>query len=204
MKESQSCDLSLDERGTHFASLLAKTCITKRPELSHAATLIELESGLVTIVDKLLALRARNGGIYIIGNGGSAAVAAHIANDFVNMAKLRAITLHEPAVLTCMANDYGYENAYARLIATMAKAGDMVIGISSSGASVNIRSAIETARQAGAETVTLSGFAADNPLRSLGEMNFWIDANDYGLVEIGHLFILHNLADRIRINAHTV
>jgi D-sedoheptulose 7-phosphate isomerase len=141
---------------------------------------------------------AAQGSVYIIGNGGSAAVAAHIANDFVNAGKLRAITLHDAPVLTCMANDYGYDNAYARLLRTMARKGDILIAISSGGNSPNILNAVSAADEVGVRTVTLSGFKADNKLRRLGEINVWIPVEDYGLAEIGHLMILHNLADRLR------
>jgi D-sedoheptulose 7-phosphate isomerase len=65
--------------------------------------------------------------------GGSAAVASHSVTDFVNVAGLRAMTLHESSLITCMANDYGYENAFARILSTLARPKDMLIGISSSG-----------------------------------------------------------------------
>lgn len=136
------------------------------------------------------------GSVYVIGNGGSAGVASHAVIDLVNVAKLRAFTLHEPALLTCMANDYGYEQAFARLLAQMAKPGDVLIAISSSGNSANIRNAATQMTDSGGAVITLSGFAADNPLRSLGDINIWLDSRDYGLVEIGHQFILHNMSDR--------
>jgi D-sedoheptulose 7-phosphate isomerase len=137
---------------------------------------------------------ARN--LYLVGNGGSAGVASHSATDFFNVAKLKAVTLHESALLTCMANDFGYENAFARMLSQMVQPGDVVIAISSSGNSPNIRNAATQARENGGTVVTLSGFASDNLLRSMGEINIWLDSNQYGLVEIGHQFILHNVSDR--------
>jgi D-sedoheptulose 7-phosphate isomerase len=73
---------------------------------------------------------------------------------------------------------------------------DMLIAISSSGNSANIRNAVSAAREIGAFSLTLSGFKGDNPLRTMGDTNVWLDSQDYGFVEIGHQFILHNLADR--------
>jgi len=134
--------------------------------------------------------------LYIVGNGGSASVAAHAVTDFFNVAKIRAITLHESSLLTCMANDFGYENAVARMLTQLLNSGDMLIVISSSGNSMNMRNAAVVASEKGAYVVTLTGFSADNPLRYLGHMNIWLDSDDYGFVEVGHQFILHNLADR--------
>lgn len=61
---------------------------------------------------------------------------------------------------------------------------------------MNMRNAVVAAQIAGAYVLTLSGFASDNPLRAMGDRNFWLNSDDYGFVEIGHQFILHNLADR--------
>ena len=98
-----------------------------------------------------------------------------------------------------MANDYGYENAFARILYTLAQPGDALIAISSSGKSPNICNAAAKVRELGGSIVTLSGFAPDNPLRALGNLNIWLDARDYGMVEIGHQFVLHNIADHLRL-----
>lgn len=147
----------------------------------------------------LAQVRKNQNSVYVIGNGGSAGVASHAVIDFVNVAKLRAFTLHESALLTCMANDYGYENAFARILAQMANPGDMLIAISSSGNSKNIRNAAVQMAGNGGAVITLSGFAGNNPLRALGDINIWLDSCDYGFVEIGHQFILHNMSDRFGV-----
>lgn len=157
---------------------------------------IDAESGVLSICQKLLEARSSNKNIYIIGNGGSAGVAAHAVTDFFNVAKLKATTLHESSLLTCMANDFGYENAVARMLGQLLNPADIVIAISSSGNSMNMRNAATIAREKGAFVLTLSGFKADNPLRLLGDINIWLPSGDYGFVEIGHQFILHNIADR--------
>jgi D-sedoheptulose 7-phosphate isomerase len=81
---------------------------------------------------------------------------------------------------------------------------DALIAISSSGQSANIRNAAAEMRRLGGKVVTLSGFKGDNPLRALGDFNIWLDSTDYGMVEIGHQFVLHNLADRIRLGMQGV
>lgn len=157
---------------------------------------IEVEGGVLAICKKLLEARNANKNIYIVGNGGSAGVAAHAVTDLFNVAKLKATTLHESSLLTCMANDFGYENAVARMLGQLLNPADIVIVISSSGNSMNMRNAANISRQKGAFVLTLSGFKTDNPLRQLGDLNIWLPSNDYGFVEIGHQFILHNIADR--------
>ena len=131
-----------------------------------------------------------------MGNGGSAAVASHALVDFINVAKIHTQVLHESSLITCMANDYGYENAYSRVLSTFMKSGDILIAISSSGKSVNICNAAKEAKKVGAKVITFTGFNEDNSLRRLGDINFWLNSNDYGYVEVGHQFILHNISDR--------
>ncbi|MBI3315827.1 MAG: SIS domain-containing protein [Candidatus Omnitrophica bacterium] len=147
-------------------------------------------------LDLLDRARQAKSAVYIIGNGGSSAIASHVITDFTNVAGLRARTLHESSLITCMANDYGYENAFARLLGAHAVKDDVLIAISSSGRSKNILNAADAMKTAGGRVLTLSGFDRDNPLRKTGDLNVWVDSHDYGLVEIGHLFLLHNLADR--------
>ena len=183
--------LTLLSRVQMFSDVIA------RSELSDAAGhAIALETGIETLCEKLAAIRTERRNVYIVGNGGSAGVAAHAVTDFFNVAQLRASTLHESSLLTCMANDFGYENAFARMLGQMLDQDDMLIAISSSGNSMNIRNAVSAGKTKGAHVVTLSGFARDNPLRTMGDANFWLDSHDYGFVEIGHQFVLHNLADR--------
>lgn len=184
-------DMQLANRTQQFSALLGSCKITGKGGSS-----LGTESGITAALQMLAHMRGNNGSVYVIGNGGSAAVASHAVIDLINVAKLRAFTLHEPSVLTCIVNDYGYENAYSRLLAHMAQPGDVLIAISSSGRSMNIRNAATQVVNNGGSVITLSGFLQDNPLRSMGDVNIWLDASDYGLVEIGHQFILHNMSDR--------
>ena len=131
--------------------------------------------------------------IFLCGNGGSAAVAAHIANDLVKQGS-SAFSLTEPAILSCLANDEGWERVFADQIQVHARPSDTVVAISSSGKSLNIVQAAYAAREAGARLITLSGFDAMNPLRQLGEHNYYVPSFNYGIVECAHLAILHSLA----------
>jgi D-sedoheptulose 7-phosphate isomerase len=186
--------MTLGARSAEFQRLVAAAEVTDQ-----AGRRSDTEAAMVAMVGMLKELRSAGDRLYVVGNGGSAGVASHAVTDFLNVARLRAMTLHEPSLLTCMSNDFGYEVAFARILATLASPGDALIAISSSGQSANIRNAAAEMRKLGGKTVTLSGFKRDNPLRMLGDLNFWLDSTDYGMIEIGHQFVLHNIADRIRI-----
>lgn len=131
--------------------------------------------------------------ICIIGNGGSAAIASHIAVDFTKNARLRAQAFNDISLLTCFANDYGHEEMFVQAIKQFGADADCLIAISSSGKSLNILNAVHYARDNGYTVVTLSGFEPDNPLRALGDANLYVPAKDYGTVEIAHLAILHSM-----------
>jgi D-sedoheptulose 7-phosphate isomerase len=188
--------MALAARGAELQRTVAETEVTDAK-----GTRRDAEAAIVDLVDTLKQLRSRGSRLFLVGNGGSAGVASHAVTDFLNVGKLRASTLHDPALLTCMSNDYGYEAAFARIISTLASEGDILVEISISGQSANIRNAAAEMRKLRGAVVTLSGFKRDNPLRFLGDVNFWLDSSDYGMVEIGHQFILHNVADRLRLGA---
>lgn len=133
--------------------------------------------------------------IFFVGNGGSAAIASHMAIDYAKRGGKRAMSFNDPAALTCLANDLGYAEVFAFQIERHARAGDLLVAISSSGHSENIHAAVGAAVSHGCDILTLSGFDADNPLRKMGRVNFYVPSNDYGHVEISHLAILHSMVD---------
>ena len=124
--------------------------------------------------------------VIVVGNGGSAAMASHVAVDFTKAAGIRAINFNEADLITCFANDYGYENWVAKALEAYADKGDLVILISSSGKSQNILNAAEKANEMGLSVITVSGFLMDNPLRKLGDLNLWVESTEYNIVEMTH------------------
>ena len=126
------------------------------------------------------------GKIIIVGNGGSAAIASHVSIDFTKAAGMRSISFNESSLITCFSNDYGYENWVARALEFYADKNDMVFLISSSGTSKNITNGARQAKEMGLSTVTLSGLSSENELRTLGDVNLWIDSTQYNVVEIVH------------------
>ncbi len=147
------------------------------------------------VVNLIRSARQRGASVYLIGNGGSAAIVSHAKTDLLNVAGVKAVTLLEPAILTCLSNDYGYENGFSRQIEVLANPDDILIAVSSSGQSENILNAARVMLEKEAHVITLTGFDRDNPLRKTGQYNYWINSDNYTLVEIAHLFVLHHLAD---------
>ncbi len=135
--------------------------------------------------------------IFLIGNGGSASVAEHIAIDLTKNAGLKAMAISGSPMLTTFANDYGYENVFSKALERFAKKGDILIAISSSGSSKNILNACDVAKEKEMFVITLSGFDRRNPLNSKGDINLWVDTKAFGFLEIFHGFLLHYINDSI-------
>ncbi len=133
--------------------------------------------------------------VIFIGNGGSAAVASHQAIDYWRNGGFPAIAFNDGALLTCISNDFGYEQVFSKPIATFAQPGDVLFAISSSGKSANILAGARQAAQSGCHVITLSAFKSDNPLRQLGDLNFYVPTMAYGFAEITHLCICHCILD---------
>jgi len=148
-------------------------------------------------VRMLLSAKRRGGKIIIAGNGGSATIASHIAVDLTNSSKIRATNFNDSGVITCFANDYGYDKWLAKAIEAYADERDVAILISSSGISENIINAAIKAKELGLDVITFSGFDSDNPLRQMGSINFWVDSRVYNVVEMVHSTWLTAIVDRI-------
>jgi D-sedoheptulose 7-phosphate isomerase len=133
--------------------------------------------------------------IMFIGNGGSAGIASHLAVDFSKNGGLRSLAFNDPSALTCLGNDLGYENVFAKQIEFHARPGDLLIAISSSGRSPNILAAVAMARKRDCRVVTYSGFTEGNDLRRTGDVNFYVPALEYGFVEVAHLALCHAVLD---------
>ena len=188
-----SSDFKLMEEARQFQAIIEKAEFS-----DHEGNSLDFERGIQKNLGMLENLKDCGGNLFLVGNGGSAGVVSHILTDFINVNKLNARTLHESSLLSCMSNDYGYENSFSEPLSTLAREKDLLIAVSSSGCSPNIHNAVKSIKKAGGEAITLSGFGHDNPLRPMGELNIWLDSNSYGLVEIGHLFYLHYLSGRLQ------
>lgn len=135
--------------------------------------------------------------LWFIGNGGSSSIASHMAIDYTKNGHIKSQAFNDVAAITCMGNDLGYENIFSQQLSYHIRNGDVLVAISSSGKSINILNAIKIAKDNNCKVVTFSGFSPDNPLRCLGNINFYVPYSEYGIVEISHLTLLHCMLDMI-------
>lgn len=159
------------------------------------STLAGYEAGMDCLVTMLAAVRGRGGKLLFAGNGGSAAISIHMTADFLKNAGFRTVNLFDGAVLTCLGNDYDFSEIFSRQIASLTCKGDLLVCVSSSGNSENVVQAVCAARKKGCGVVTLSGFQKENRIRSMGDLNIYVPAEHYGIVESIHGVILQEAVD---------
>ena len=158
---------------------------------------IPLEEGFKRYIQNVKSIRHANSKLIFIGNGGSAGIASHLAIDYSKNGSLPALTFSDASAITCLSNDYGYEHVFAKQIEFHARKGDVLIAISSSGQSSNILSAVTAAKKISCPVITFSGFKAKNPLSQQGDLNFYVDSQEYGFVEVAHMALGHAMLDYI-------
>lgn len=137
--------------------------------------------------------------IFFIGNGGSNSICSHMMEDYGKIARYQTYTFSDAALITCYANDYGYENAMAEWLKLHMSSDDVLIAISSSGNSKNILNAVDVALSKNATVISLSGFKPDNTLRKKGHVNYYLPIENYGIVECYHQVILHAVLDELAL-----
>ena len=153
---------------------------------------------LEKVTNLLIDVHKRNKKALIFGNGGSAAISSHFSVDLTKNAGIRCVNCNESDLITCFANDYGYERWVEKAIDFYGDEGDLLIVISSSGSSKNMLNSINAARNGNFKAViTLSGFDKDNPLRQLGDINLWVDSKAYNFIENIHQVWLLAIVDLI-------
>ena len=141
--------------------------------------------------------------IYICGNGGSAGNAIHIANDLTygagiaNKAGIRIEALSSnPAVLTCLANDLGYENIYSEQLKVKANPDDLLIVLSGSGNSQNVVNALETGNDLKMKTFSILGFTGGKCLK-ISQNAIHCKINDMQISEDLQLIIMHMIMQKL-------
>ena len=174
------------------------TKIFSRIEVSdHKGKLFIVDESIEKIT-KLVIARGKGGNkVIFIGNGGSASIASHMATDFLKNGNVPAMAFNDTSLITCLSNDLGYEYVFQKPIEMLARKGDILFAISSSGRSKNILNATSEARKKECLVITLSGFSPGNPLRKMGDINFYVPSDSYGYVETVHLIICHCIADKL-------
>ncbi len=156
---------------------------------------LSLNEGLTLWAERVFETREREGLVFFCGNGASATMSEHMSSDWFMNAKVNTATVAETSLMTALSNDFSYEEVFAYKVDRVCTEGDVLVTVSSSGNSPNVVRALETARKKKAFCITVSGMKADNRSRALGDLNFYVPLDYYGMVESAHAAILHAALD---------
>ena len=154
--------------------------------------------------DLLSLVRKTKSTCFFIGNGASASMASHFSADMAKNGRLRTQSFTDLSLITAVGNDISFSQIFSQPLAWYCSDSDVLIAISSSGNSPNVVEGVEAARQKKCKVITLSAMQPDNKIRSMGDINFYVPANTYGLAETGHNAILHHLMDLVEAQANPV
>lgn len=185
-----SAHLALDSGHTLGAILEARSVLT---------ALIDCQAAIEKTVLRILDALKVGKHVFVIGNGGSAAEAEHIAAEFVG-AKVTALT--NPAVLTALSNDFGYKMNFEKQLETLGESGDVLLVLSTSGDSENVLAAAGRAWEKDMVVCGLTG-ATGGKLRQLCDTIIMVPSRKTERVQEAHLLIGHILAARWRHDTST-
>lgn len=155
-----------------------------------------LLNSIIHVTDVLVSALKNGNRIYFCGNGGSAADAQHLAAElsgrfYTDRKALPAEALHcNSSYITAVANDYGYDVVYARLLEGIGNAGDVLIGLSTSGNSANMVKAFETAKEKNIVTVAFTGISG-GLLKALSDYIIDVPSSDTPRIQESHILIGH-------------
>jgi D-sedoheptulose 7-phosphate isomerase len=183
--------------GRHVASVVADSLEVKRRYFDAHA------EDVVRAAEIVAAAFAAGGKLLVCGNGGSAADAQHIAGEFVNQflvkgrRALPALALTtDGGVLTCIANDTGFENVFARQVEAFGAEGDVLLAITTSGNSPNVEAAVAVARERGVKVVGLLGRDGGR-VRASCDLALVVESDDTQRIQETHNLVGHVLCDLV-------
>lgn len=183
----------MSERSDEVAALLGRSAAALTALADQAETLARIAEAIVKT------LRA-GGSLLLCGNGGSAAQCQHIATEFTGRFKLerrgyRAVSLTtDSSALTAISNDYGFDQVFARQVEALARPGDLLLGLSTSGDSANVVNAVETARQMGVQTVALVG-ERGGKLAEIADSALLAPGTTSAVIQECHITALHAICE---------
>jgi D-sedoheptulose 7-phosphate isomerase len=154
------------------------------------------------VAEAIIACYERGGRVYTLGNGGSAADSLHFAEELVARFRrerrpLPAQSLAaDPTVLTCIANDFDFDDLFARQVRAFVRAGDVVIGFTTSGRSPNVVGALAAAREQGAVTVVFGG-GQGSPAADHADHALVVPSDSTARVQEMHVLLLHVVLDQV-------
>jgi D-sedoheptulose 7-phosphate isomerase len=163
---------------------------------------VELEAAIEAYAAHLIGAFEAGGKVIAFGNGGSAADAQHLAAELigrygVTRRPLAAVALStDPSVVTCIANDFGYEQVFARQVEGLARPGDVVVGFTTSGSSPNVVAGLRAARKIGATTIALTG-RDGRDAAEVADLVVAVPSDRTARIQEVHLLITHLISERI-------
>lgn len=169
--------------------------------LSNASACIgEVDNTLLEQSFELIKGVSESGGtIFAFGNGGSASICSHLAIDLSNACGIKARSWPDISVMTCLSNDYGYDQALVKYLERHFSSEDGLILVSSSGNSANMVNAAEyVGEKFGTRVIQFSGFDRDNKLNSRNAINLWVNSRTYNVVELVHQAWVLALVEELR------
>jgi len=181
---------------------LIKASIAVKEQLIQQGQIAPLLESVVKVITETF---QKGGAVYFCGNGGSAADAQHLAAEFSgrfykDRKALPSEALHcNTSYLTAVANDYSYDVIYSRLIAGIAKEGDVLIGLSTSGNSGNILKAFETANEMGVITIGMTG-AGGGKMKALSKYLIEVPSNTTPRIQESHILLGHIICELVEKN----
>ncbi|MEO3791359.1 SIS domain-containing protein [Nonomuraea sp. B10E15] len=193
---------SRDTGGAEAAGLPPVLAGHVEGHLAAARRMAELVPAVEAVADLLIEAFTGGGTLYTMGNGGSAADAQHLTGELVGHYKrdrhpLPAVTLTTDAtVMTCIANDYAYEEVFARQVQALARRGDVVAAFTTSGNSPNVVEALATAQSRGAVTVLFGGGDGGAAARHADHLLLAPSSETPRIQEI-HTLMLHMISDKV-------
>lgn len=161
---------------------------------------VDLLHDIELVSERIINCFRSGGSVYFCGNGGSAADAQHLAAElsgrfYIDRKPLSSDALHcNTSFLTAVANDYSYDDIYARLIAGIGRKGDVLIGLSTSGNSKNIVKAFEVCREQGLETIGLTG-STGGTMKNLADICLCVPSIDTPRIQESHIMIGHIICE---------
>lgn len=185
----------------HIIKIIKESIIVKNTILNDPIILQNLNDSVEKIT---LAFKSGNK-LLFCGNGGSAADAQHLAAEFsgrfyIDRVALPAEALHcNTSYVTAVGNDYGYEFIYSRIVDGIAKKGDVLIGLSTSGNSLNIINAMKIAREKGVIVIALTG-STGGKMKKFADILLNVPSNDTPRIQESHILIGHIICELVEKN----
>lgn len=156
---------------------------------------LDTDAWLTSLAELTKRTQTAKGRFFFVGNGASAAFASHMSLDWSKNGGVPCVPLFDLSHLTALGNDLGYDEIFSTQIGWHGSENDVLVAVSSSGNSPNVVKAIEVAQGLGMKVVTFTGLNFDNKSRQMGDLNIYVPAKTYGMVECAHQLLLHMWLD---------